>query len=65
MLLITGFILTGCADAGNIDLDSVETPGQATSSMEVGSSTKDENAVSINISVMNEGKLIEDGTKKL
>ncbi|WP_373470801.1 DUF4430 domain-containing protein [Carnobacterium alterfunditum] len=43
----------------------MEAPGQATSSMKVGSSTKDENAFSITISVMDEGKLIEDGTKKL
>ncbi len=55
MLLITGFILTGCAEAGNNDFDSMETPVQATSSMEVGSPTKDENTVSINISVIDEG----------
>lgn len=65
MLFVAGFVLTGCADAGNNDLDSVGTPGQATSSMQVASSLKAEDAISVTISVMDEGKVIEEGTKNL
>ena len=59
MLFIAGFILTGCADAGNNALDSAENQ----SSVKVSSSVKSEEAISVTIQVTDEGKLIEEGTK--
>ncbi|UJF15325.1 DUF4430 domain-containing protein [Jeotgalibaca sp. MA1X17-3] len=61
ILFAAGFILTGCADAGNNAANSAETQ----SNIEISSSIKNENAISVTISVMEDGKLIEDGTKSL
>lgn len=61
MLFTLGFILTGCADTEGNALNSAETQ----SNIEISSSIKNENAISVTISVMEDGELIEDGTKSL
>ena len=65
MLLATGFVLTGCAEAVDPGLESAETIGQATSSMEVVSTVDSENAIAVTISVMEDGEVIDEGTKSL
>ena len=65
MLLATGFVLTGCAEAVDPGLESAETIGQATSSMEVVSTVDSENAIAVTISVMEDGEVIDEGTKAL